>query len=322
MANDAAYPAHPINEDVLKTALSGLQAARKTLPPKLFYDEEGCRLFYEITRQPEYYLTRTERVLLADAAPWVAASLPTGSTLVEYGASDEEKASFLLRASSRRGRPAFSTYVPIDVAAPALQAMQERLRRAMPDLAVHPITADFNQPVTLPLPGRQGLRLGFFPGSTIGNLEPSAARQFLRQVRRSLGDGARLLIGADLHKGPEWLIPAYNDAAGVTAAFNLNLLVRLNREAGSDFNVARFAHRAIWNERESRIEMHLVSLGDQTVHLGGKTIQFTDQEVIHTENSYKYHAQTIVDMTAAEGWHLARTWNDPKSLFALYLLQS
>ncbi len=322
MPNDAGYPARPVDADLLKIALSGLRAPRKTLPPKLFYDEEGCRLFYEITRQPEYYLTRTERTLLASAAPWVAAAMPAGSVLVEYGASDEEKASFLLRCRSRTGGPAFSTYVPIDVAAPALQAMHDRLRRSMPELAVHPITADFNRPVTLPPLGRHAARLGFFPGSTIGNLEPADARRFLREVNSSLGGGAMLLIGADLHKGAEWLIPAYNDAAGVTAAFNLNLLVRLNREAGANFDIARFVHQAIWNERESRIEMHLISQGEQTVQLGGEVIRFADQEIIHTENSYKHPPQRIAEMAAAAGWRVTRTWSDPASLFAIYLLQS
>ena len=309
------------SRSVADAAIPGLTRQQKTLPAKLFYDEEGCRLFRLITELPEYYLTRTELALLAEVAPWVAAALPGAAVLVEYGASDETKADFLLRERDRAGAPMFAAYVPIDMAVAALQQMQARLRQKRPQLRMHPLAADFTDAVVLPGEVSSLYRLGFFPGSTIGNLDPLDVQGFLRQVRDTLGPMSRFLVGVDLRKDASVLIPAYDDAAGVTAAFNRNLLVRLNREAGADFDPNGFAHRAVWNDTESRIEMHLVSQRDQVVHLAGHIVRFSRGETIHTENSYKYAPERFAALAEAAAWRIAAMWTDPARLFALYLLE-
>ena len=306
-----------IDRTTADAALPGLLAARKTLPPKLFYDAEGCRLFGEITRLPEYYPTRTELALLGEVAGEAIAGLPAGSALVEYGASDEAKARLLLDA----GTPSpFSAYVPIDVAEGALDALERRLGRSHPALRVHPVAADFLAPFALPRAALAGPRMGFFPGSTIGNLDRPAAQGFLAGARRTLGAGARFLIGVDLRKDPALLVPAYDDAQGVTAAFNLNLLRRLNREAGADFDLDAFAHRAVWNEAEGRIEMHLVSLRPQAVHVADHRIRFARGETIHTENSYKHTLAGFQAFAGEAGWQSLRSWTDAAALFSLHLL--
>jgi dimethylhistidine N-methyltransferase len=358
--NDTGFAPQDPRADILDIALAGLTATPKTLPAMLFYDDEGCRLFYEITRLPEYYLTRTETALLASIGPalipdgfrakassdvngsgdangfrangsgdaggpghsngfgdasGVSNEAVTNAVLVEFGGSDETKARILL---DRPDTP-FTTYVSIDVAAPALSAMQARLAASHPGLAVVPIVADFMQPLRLPHLGSQ--RMGFFPGSTIGNLDPVAATRFLAAARHSLGPDSWFLLGADLRKSPKVLLPAYNDAAGVTAAFNLNLLRRLNREAGADFDVAAFRHEAVWNDAASRIEMHLVSRRDQIVHLGARTIHFREGESIHTENSYKHPPEQLVEIARRAGWEMQRIWKDPAGLFGVFLLR-
>lgn len=315
MPDHAPIPTAPFNPAVARMALEGLMAPRKTLTPALFYDEEGCRLFYRITELPEYYLTRTERGLLADIGPIVAAAVGPDAVLVEYGASTEDKAGYLLDT-----KRAFQAYVPIDVAAPALDRMRARLALSRSGLAVYPLVADFMRPVRLPRLPPNASVLGFFPGSTIGNLEPDAARDFMIRARATLGPGAGFLVGADLRKGPEVLLPAYDDAAGVTAAFNRNLLVRLNREAGANFDVAAFAHRAVWNSAESRIEMHLVSERDQTVLVAGEAIRFRRGETIHTENSYKHTPERLAALARAAGWIPRRSWTDPDRRFGHFLL--
>ncbi len=301
--------------DIAHIALAGLLAPRKTLPPSLFYDEEGCRLFYRITELPEYYLTRTERVLLADIGPTVAADAGPGAVLVEYGASHEEKAGYLLASPG-----AFRSYIPIDVAAGELERLRARMAISHPSLDVRPVAADFMLPIALPLPAGAPV-LGFFPGSTIGNMEPDAARDFLIRAAASLGKGARFLLGADLRKSPAELIPAYDDAQGVTAAFNRNLLVRLNREAGADFDPTAFRHAAVWNDPESRIEMHLISLRPQEVRLNGAIIRFQEGETIHTENSYKHTAERLLALARAAGWSARRQWTDPAARFGHFLLE-
>jgi L-histidine Nalpha-methyltransferase len=314
--NDSAFIAPQARTDTLALALAGLTATPKTLPPMLFYDDEGCRLFYEITRSPEYYLTRTETALLRSIAPEIVPDGFDNAALVEFGGSDETKARILL---DRPGTP-FNTYVSIDVAGPALQAMQLRLEAAHPGLTVVPIAADFMQPLVLPPLGAS--RMGFFPGSTIGNLDPSAATAFLASARVSLGADAWFLLGADLRKSPKLLLPAYNDAAGVTAAFNLNLLRRLNSEAGANFHLAGFRHEAVWNDRQSRIEMHLISTRDQTVLLGGRNIDFREGESIHTENSYKHTPEKLIEIAGKAGWESRKVWKDHAGLFGVILLRS
>jgi dimethylhistidine N-methyltransferase len=305
---------------VAAVALAGLLGQSKTLPPALFYDEAGCRLFAQITDLPEYYLTRTEHALLADVAPQVLKSMMDPEVLVEYGASDEAKAEYLLNVTAKTGEPVIRAYVPIDVAAPELERMSLRLQQNRPYLQVYPLAADFTSTVVLP-PDLPSPRLGFFPGSTIGNLDPAQARRFLQRARDTLGAAASLLVGVDLRKAPEILLPAYDDAAGVTAAFNLNLLVRLNREAGADFDPGSFAHRAVWNDAESRIEMHLVSLREQAVRVDGHVVHFARGETIHTENSYKYAPERFAALAQASGWHTATLWTDPAQMFSMHLLE-
>ena len=321
MPDDGFVLSRLVDEAVVAAALPGLLDARKTLPPKLFYDDEGCRLFGLITQLPEYYLTRTERRLLAEIAPCVAALCPTGGALVEYGASDEGKAEFLLRQRDVSGRRVFSAYIPIDVAEMALRQVAERLQISHPEIRVHPLAADFLCPVSLPAEVAGIQRLGFFPGSTIGNLEPPVARRFLRQVHHTLGQGARLLIGVDLRKDPARLIPAYDDAAGVTAAFNRNILARLNRDAGADFNLAAFSHQAVWNEVQSRVEMHLVSGCAQIVRIADQQIAFRAGETIHTENSYKWTVEGFTRLADSAGWSSRQNWTDAAGLFSIHLLE-
>ncbi len=321
MPNDPGLHARTIDRGMVDVALSGLSRPQKTLPAKLFYDEEGCRLFYRITELPEYYLTRTERALLPEVASLVFKSVPSGSVLVEYGASDEAKAEFLLTQGAPDSADAITAYVPIDVAMPALLRMRERLALSHPRLAVHPIAVDFMDPVKLPAAVADMPRLGFFPGSTIGNLDPTEASRFLALARGTLGMRSRFLVGADLHKDPSLLLPAYDDAAGITAAFNRNMLVRLNREAAAEFDVEAFTHRAVWNAEESRIEMHLVSRKDQAVRVAGQQIRFERGETIHTENSYKHTPERFTAIAGNAGWHCRAMWTDPARLFALYLLE-
>jgi L-histidine N-alpha-methyltransferase len=315
MPNDTGFVPQDLRADVIDAALTGLTASPKTLPAMLFYDDEGCRLFYEITKLPEYYLTRTETALLTSIAPSLVPDGFSDAVLVEFGGSDETKARILLD----RPETPFKTYVSIDVAAPALTAMQVRLSESRPDLVVVPIVADFMQPLHLPPLGSP--RMGFFPGSTIGNLDPAAATRFLAAARDSLGSDSWFLLGADLRKSQKILLPAYNDSAGVTAAFNLNLLTRLNREAGADFDLGAFRHEAVWNDGESRIEMHLVSRRDQVVHLAGRTIQFSEGESIHTENSYKHTLDRLIDLGRRAGWETPKVWRDPAGFFCVILFR-
>ena len=318
MPNDTGLAGGRTDPRVVAAALAGLRARPKTLPPWLFYDAAGCRLFYRITELPEYYLTRAERAPLAQAAAHLAGLVPAGSTLIEYGASDEGKALVLLDQVGHR----FSRYVPIDVAAGELAQVQERLRIRLPGLDVRPVVADFMDELTLPARVGESVSLGFFPGSTIGNLEPDQAQAFLRRAHAALGPGARFLLGADLRKDPAILLPAYDDAAGVTADFNRNLLVRLNRDAAANFDPTGFRHEARWNDPESRIEMHLVSVRDQQVRIAGETVSFRAGESIHTENSYKHTPERMVALARGAGWRLVRRWTDPDGLFAVYLFDA
>jgi dimethylhistidine N-methyltransferase len=294
-------------------ALAGLSSPRKTLPPKLFYDDEGCRLFGEITRLPEYYVTRAEHALLKAVAPQLRA--PAGVALVEYGASDEAKAAMLLAHLDA------SAYVPIDVAQGALDALTARMAVSHPGLDVFPVAADFLEPLRLPAALLARPVLGFFPGSTIGNLVPDDAVAFLRNVAATLGAGARFVVGVDLRKDRAVLVPAYDDAQGVTAAFNLNLLARLNREGGANFDLDSFRHRAVWNEEEGRIEMHLESLRAQTVIIAGTPVHFRAGETIHTENSYKHTIAGFQALAQRAGWTPAAHWTDEAGLVSLHLLQ-
>ena len=299
--------------------LAGLRASPKTLPSRLFYDPAGCALFGEITRLGEYYVTRAEMALLrADAGDLVAVATP-GSALVEYGASDEDKSAVLLAAPPRH----FSAYVPIDIAGAALAALRARMAVSHPTLPVYPVEADFTAPLSLPIEAA-GPRLGFFPGSTIGNFEPPMVVAFLRQARQDLCSGghgpARFIVGTDLRKDAAVLLPAYNDAAGVTAAFNRNILTHVNRLTGARFDAELFAHRALWNDDDGRIEMHLVSRLPQVIQVGGSRIAFATGESIHTESSYKHTPEGFLALAARAGWRSDGFWTDPEGRFGMHRL--
>ena len=314
-AEDAA--ARQQRAALLADALAGLSAPRKALPCKWLYDAEGARLFEAITRQPEYYPTRTEIGILREQAPAVAAAVGPGATVVEFGPGDGEKAVLLL---SSLDAPA--AYVPVEIAPEWLEAVAARVSGALSGLPVVPVAADFARGFGLPAGVPPDRRLGFFPGSTIGNFEPTDAADLLRRFRAALGPGARLLLGADLVKDPAVLEAAYDDAAGVTAAFNLNLLHRLNRELGADFDASAFRHRAVWNAEEERVEMHLVSARAQRARLGGREIRFRAGETVHTENSHKYRPERLEALAEAAGWRARAMWTDPGRLFSEWLLEA
>lgn len=297
--------------------LRGLQSARKTLPPKLFYDATGARLFERICEQPEYYPTRAELEILEARAPEIAALAGPRCALIEYGSGAGVKVTLLLDAMDR---PA--AYVPIDISHEQLRSVAADLAAAYPDVAVRPLCGDYSQPLELPPLPPDARRVGFFPGSTIGNFQPAEATAFLRRVRRTVGAHGALILGVDRRKDPAVLHAAYNDAAGVTAAFNLNLLTRLNRELGADFDVERFAHRAFFNDAASRVEMHLVSLDDQAVHVAGAAIRFEAGETIWTESSYKYDEARLDDVVGAAGFRVRTRWTDAGDRFWVAFLES
>ena len=298
-------------------ALAGLSAPRKTLPCKWLYDAEGARLFEAITRLPEYYPTRTETRILTEQAGAIAEAVGPGAAVVEFGPGDGAKGALLVR-----GLQGPAAYVPVDIAPEWLEAAAARVAEARPGLPVLPVVADFTQAFALPRRLGPAPRLGFFPGSTIGNFEPAEAAAFLRRARTTLGAGARLLLGADLVKEAAVLEAAYDDAAGVTAAFDLNLLHRLNREAGADFDPAGFRHRAVWNPALERVEMHLVALRPQQVRLAGRVVRFAEGETIHTESSHKYRPERLRTLAATAGWQADRMWTDPARLFSVWLLRA
>ncbi len=302
-------------DDFERDLAEGLSRPQKTLPCRYFYDARGSELFEAITRLPEYYPTRVETQILRECAPAIAERTPPGAVLVEFGSGSSLKTEILI--SHLRS---LAAYVAIDVSASALEDARMRLRDRFPRLRVDCVVGDFSS-AELP-PGLAGApRLGFFPGSTIGNLEPDDAQSLLRRFARVLGQGARLVIGVDVIKDPAVLIPAYNDAQGVTAAFNLNLLVRANRELGADFDLAAFRHTAIWNAARTRIEMRLVSLKDQVVHVGARAFRFSAGETIHTENSHKWPDEVFGAICEGAGWRVADRWSDPDGLFRVLELR-
>ena len=297
--------------------VAGLTRSPKTASPKWFYDAEGSRLFEEITRLPEYYPTRQEAALLREVAPAWAARFGPDATLVEFGSGASEKTRIVLDAA-----PDLAAYVPIDISADALNAAARRIDESYPGLKVAPLVGDFLHLAALPEGIGSGKRVGFFPGSTIGNLQPSEAEAFLGAARRQLGEGALFILGVDLVKSPEVLVAAYDDAAGVTAAFNRNLLVRANRELKAGFDVDSFIHRAVWNAEASRMEMHLQATRDMEVEIDGRVIAFRRGETIHTENSRKFTEASVRDLAAASGWKVAAFETGPEPSVALALLES
>ncbi|CAM5465097.1 L-histidine N(alpha)-methyltransferase [Sphingobium scionense] len=296
--------------------LAGLARSPKATPPIWFYDRRGSELFEDITDLPEYYPTRTETALLAGHGDDFAAAIGSGRAVVEFGAGSARKTPHLLRAID----PA--AYVPIDISGDFLRASSAELASAFPGLPVLPLVGDFTGTLALP-DAIDGLpRLGFFPGSTIGNSEPDTAVDLLRAMRRLLGDEAMLLIGMDRIKDRDRLIAAYDDEAGVTAAFNRNLLVRINRELEGDLPVDAFAHRAIWNDEKARIEMHLEATEPLHFHVAGQCFHMKMGETIHTESSHKYGARDERLLLRAGGWEPTAEWMDPDGLFALVLAKA
>ncbi len=301
--------------------MEGLAARPKRLPPWLFYDEAGSRLFEAITELPEYYLTRTERGILAAHAGEMIARAAEGHRLriAELGAGSADKTRLLLAAAVARQGTVL--YEPVDVSASALEAARERIEREIAGVTVAPRVEDYTDALVLEPAGAGERRLVLYIGSSIGNFEPCEAERLLERVRAGLAPGDGLLLGVDLVKDEATLLAAYDDAAGVTAAFNLNLLARLNRELGAEFDLAEFEHRALWNGAESRIEMHLESRTAQRVRLAALDfeVEFRAAESIHTENSYKYRPGQPEVMLAAAGFAPVKSWTDARGWFAVCL---
>ena len=296
--------------------LTGLAARPRAIPARWFYDRRGSELFEAITDLPEYYPTRTETALLDRISPELGALAADNAAVVEFGSGSSTKTPTLLRAINP------SAYVPIDISGDFLRQSANELSQAFPGLPVYPVEADFLRPVPLPEQVSGLPKLGFFPGSTIGNMNAWHAVDLLRAMRNWLGEGARLLIGMDRVKSPDILVPAYDDAQGVTAAFNLNLLERINRELGGTIPVADFAHRAIWNADAARIEMHLEARRDMTFEVDGRPFTMAAGETIHTENSHKYGPNGARQLLRAGGWTPIAEWTDPQDWFALILCEA
>lgn len=304
------------NAALANSALQTLSQPQKSLESKWFYDQYGSELFEKITRLPEYYPTRTETAILQQYAATLAALIPSGSVLVELGSGSSTKTRLLLDAA-----PQLFAYAPLDISGPFLHQIAAPLRKDYPHLHIIPIVGDFMQPFELPLQIEFRSKVAFFPGSTIGNLEPGDAVDLLKRVR-AIANIDALILGADLIKDADRLVAAYDDSAGVTAAFNLNMLARLNREAKTDFDLEAFHHKALWNEVDARIEMHLISEKDQSVQILGQDLRFTAGEGIHTENSHKYRKSTIEDLAQKSGWSLEKHLTDPKGDFSVNLLRA
>lgn len=296
--------------------LRGFAVRPRAIPARWFYDRRGSELFEAITELPEYYPTRTETAILRAVAPDVAELAGEGRAVVEFGSGSSTKTPILLRAVA----PA--AYVPIDISGDFLRESSNQLSSAFPGLPVLPVEADFMQPIALPLPVRGLPKLGFFPGSTIGNMIPHASVDLLRAMKASLGEGAMLLIGMDRVKDQPVLTAAYDDAQGVTAAFNLNLLERINRELDGTIPVEKFRHRAIWNDDRARIEMHLEALEDMAFTIEGRPFEIVAGETIHTENSHKFGPRDARLVLRAGGWTPIAEWTDPDGLFAVILAEA
>jgi len=301
----------PADPAFLAAVTSGLQRPVKAIPPRFFYDLEGSHLFDQITRLPEYYPTRTETALLRRHAEDLAAAVGTGRPVIEFGAGSATKTPLLLDALATQ------TYVPIDISGDYLEQAVAQLGQARPGLRIVPVVGDFTTP--LALPPLSGPVTGFFPGSTIGNFDPAEAIGLLRSFRQLLGEGGRLVIGIDTRKDRRVLEAAYDDAAGVTAAFNRNLLTRINRELAGTIPVEHFAHRAIWNEAEGRVEMHLEALRDLRFTVAGEAFAMAGGETIHTESCYKYTPAEADRLARAGGWEPLVCWTDPEDLFGLHV---
>ena len=294
--------------------IEGLHDIPKHVPAKYFYDAAGSRLFERITELPEYYPTRYELRILRRHAADIANLIPNGAALVEFGSGSSRKARILLKAAASK----LAAYVPVDICGEMIEQEAVELRTDFPQLKVLPVTADICNPFELPAVAKAAPALvGFFPGSTIGNFEPHEAAGFLQNAANILGRGSVLIIGFDLIKSADVLNAAYNDAEGVTAQFNLNLLTRINRELGGTFRLDTFEHHAFYNRERHRVEMHLASLKRQKVKVAGDTIDFRAGETIHTENSYKYSVESLSALARGVGWLPEGAWTDSRKYFAM-----
>ncbi len=302
-------------EDFAASVLDCFAQKPRSIPCRFFYDSAGADLFEQITQLEEYYLTRTETALLETYGVEIAQNVGHPSVLVEFGSGSGRKTSLLIKALGE-----VAAYVPIDIAADSLQAAAQWLAARHQGLRIHPIIADFTKTRSLPKLAGSHAKLGFFSGSTIGNLSHGEAKEFLAGAAHLLGNGSVFLIGVDLKKDVPVLLSAYDDSAGVTAAFNLNLLARINRELDGDFDLTRFAHEAIYNEHAGRIEIYIVSLADQVVHVRGRAFAFAEGERIHTENSHKYTVAEFQALADSAGWCPIQVWTDHADLFSLHLL--
>ena len=303
---------------IARDVLAGLTTDPKTLPPRLFYDDAGSRLFELITGLPEYYLTRTERAILERNASEILRAAGTPLTLIELGAGTASKTEVVIEALLKRQLQA--VFYPIDVSESALRVAEEALEARFPALSVRPLVGDYSAGLSQ-LSRINGRKLVLYIGSSIGNYEPEDASELLNNIRRSLSPGDALLLGTDMAKDATTLLAAYNDAQNVTARFNLNILVRINRELGADFDLTSFRHKAIWNPRASRIEMHLESLRKQTVRIADLdlAIRFDKGETIHTENSYKFTDEMVRNVLSDGSFLLERTWRDEQNRFGVHL---
>ncbi|MGE0717376.1 MAG: L-histidine N(alpha)-methyltransferase [Alphaproteobacteria bacterium] len=307
----------PTAEEFRLAVIDGLGATPKTLPCKFFYDEAGSLLFDRICELPEYYPTRTELKILRRYAGDMAALAGPAARIVEFGSGAGVKIRLLLEALDR---PAM--YVPVDICREHLVAAADALAIDFPELRVAPVCADYTRPFVLPAAqgAAIGRTVGFFPGSTIGNFMPDEATRFLARARRLLGPGSAMIVGVDVPKDRAVLEAAYDDAAGVTAAFNLNLLHRMVRELGAEIDVDGFRHEARWNAELSRVEMHLVALGRQTIRVGDRAFTLSAGETIHTENSVKYAIEPFRALAGRAGWLPGGVWSDEHGLFSVHLL--
>ena len=315
-SNVTFHDEHPAPGDSRSEILRGLQQAQKTIDPKWFYDEKGSQLFDRITRLPEYYPTRTEIRILTENRREISEYCESGCLFIEPGSGSCEKVRLLLEDL----RP--SAYAPVDISADFLRESALQLGREYPWLEIHAVCADFNRSWSFVDRLPEGKRVVFYPGSTIGNLEPGAAVTFLQRVRDILGEEGGALVGVDLHKSVQTLHDAYNDTRGLTARFNLNVLGRINELLDAEFDQAQFRHRAFYNGEEQRIEMHLVSERAQSVRCNGSRIEFAEGESIHTENSYKYTLDGFADLARSAGLCLEQSWLDDDQLFSVHYLRN
>jgi len=309
------YDLHPPMADLKEEVLKGLSCQPKAIPPKFFYDEYGSQLFDQITELPEYYPARTEIAILKEHGEEMISLLGKECLLVELGSGSSQKIRVLLDAL----QPA--AYMPIDISKEHLLKSAQILATDYPDLDIHATCADYSDHFHLPYDPDDKPKAAFFPGSSIGNFTPPDAQALLQRVAEFLGQGSTLLIGVDIKKDRQRLNAAYNDAAGVTAAFNLNLLTRINRELAADFDLSRFEHNAFYNEQQGRIEMHLVSKTPHEVQVDGQTFQFAKGESIHTENSYKYSIAQFQTLANEVGFEAEQVWTDADDLFSVHCLR-